>query len=128
MSQESRSTAAAVLDRVRAAERRGDFVGAFDLARRGLEVHPGDLKLAHRAVLALARSGATAGASAMLGSLGALADDELIALDARLAKDEAPAATGEQRQRKAREQPRAMQRCTRRTARRIPRSTRRHCT
>ncbi len=92
-----------MLDRVRAAERRGDFLGAFDVARRGLEMFPGDLRLAHRAVLALARSGATAGARALLSTLGVISDDELIALDARLCKDEALAATGEERQRKARD-------------------------
>lgn len=85
------SSAADVLARVRAAERRGDFLGAFDLAHRGLESHPGDRDLGHRAVLALARSGATAGARALLQSIG-LVTDELIALDARLCKDEALAA------------------------------------
>ncbi len=100
MSDESASD---VLARVRAAERRGDFLGAFDLARRGLETFPGDLKLGHRAVLALARSGATAGARAMLASLGATTDDELVALDARLWKDEALAATGALRAQLARD-------------------------
>ncbi len=95
-------TAADVLARARAAERRGDFLGAFDLARRGLEAHPGDLDLGHRAVLALARSGATAGARTLLSTIG-LVTDELIALDARLYKDEALAATGDQRVRLARE-------------------------
>jgi len=94
-------TATAVLAQVRSAERRGDFLGAFDLARRGLELHPGDLALAHRAVLALARSGATAGARALLSTIG-LGNDELVALDARLAKDEALAATGDDRVRLAR--------------------------
>lgn len=95
-------TAADVLARARAAERRGDFLGAFDLAHRGLEAHPGDLALGHRAVLALARSGATAGARALLSTIG-LATDELIALDARLCKDEALAATGDDRVQLARE-------------------------
>ncbi len=94
--------AALLLSRVRGAEARGDFLGAFDLARRGLEEHPGDLALAHRAVLALARSGATSGARSMLASIG-LRNDELIALDARLCKDEALAATGDARLELARE-------------------------
>jgi hypothetical protein len=95
-------TAGEILDRVRAAERRGDYLGAFDVARRGLETFPDDLKLAHRAVLALARSGATAGARALLAKIGT-GDDELVALDARLFKDEALAAQGAERQRRARE-------------------------
>jgi tetratricopeptide (TPR) repeat protein len=98
----SSTSATDVLARVRAAERRGDYLGAFDLARRGLEEFPGDLKLGHRAVLALARSGATAGARALLDRLGT-GDDELIALDARLYKDAALAATGDQRATLARE-------------------------
>jgi hypothetical protein len=101
------STAGEILDRVRAAERRGDYLGAFDIARRGLEQFPDDLKLAHRAVLALARSGATSGARSLLAKIGtgprALGwereYDELKALDARLFKDEALAATGAERQR-----------------------------
>lgn len=98
----SSETAADLLARVRAAERRGDFLGAFDLAHRGLEAYPGDLDLGHRAVLALARSGATAGARALLSTIG-LVTDELIALDARLCKDEALAAAGVDRVRLARE-------------------------
>jgi hypothetical protein len=95
-------TAGELLDRVRAAERRGDFLGAFDIARCGLDAYPGDLKLAHRAILALARSGATAGARALLATLPER-DDELAALDARLCKDEALAARGPERARRARE-------------------------
>jgi class 3 adenylate cyclase/tetratricopeptide (TPR) repeat protein len=94
--------AAELLDRVRAAERRGDFLGAFDLARRGLDVYPDDLKLAHRAILSLARSGATVNARSLLDRVGTR-DDELVALDARLCKDEALAARGSERQRLARD-------------------------
>ncbi len=90
------------VERARAAERRGDYLGAFDVARTGLAAHPDDLVLAHRAVLALARSGATRGARALLASIiarvpHAATDDELVALDARLCKDAALAATGEER-------------------------------
>ncbi|MEO8701980.1 MAG: TRAFs-binding domain-containing protein [Kofleriaceae bacterium] len=93
--------AAEILERVRAAERRGDYLGAFDIARRGLDRFPGDLALAHRAILALARSGATSGARAMLTAVG-VRSDELAALDARLCKDEALAARGPDRARLAR--------------------------
>ena len=96
-------SAAELLAQVRAAERRGDFLGAFDLARRGLDAYPGDLKLAHRAILSLARSGATANARALFSTLGIRHDDELAALDARLCKDEALAARGDERQRRARD-------------------------
>src|SRR6516164_4511052 len=47
------------LDAVRREERRGELLAAFDLAERGLSEHPDDTALKHRAVLALARAGAT---------------------------------------------------------------------
>src|SRR5204863_369720 len=82
----------------------------FDVASRGLEEEPeagasaDGLALRHRAVLALARSGATRRARALFGSLGldGNPDPEIAALDARLAKDEALAATGDDRARLAR--------------------------
>jgi len=40
-------------------ERRGELLVAFDLAERGLAEHPDDVWLKHRAVLALALTGAT---------------------------------------------------------------------
>ena len=49
----------AVLDQ----ERRGELLAAFDLAERGLSEYPDDVRLKHRAVLALARTGATAEAA-----------------------------------------------------------------
>jgi hypothetical protein len=49
---------------VRDAERRGELLVAFDLAGRALEEHPDDIWLKHRAVLALARAGATGQAAA----------------------------------------------------------------
>jgi tetratricopeptide (TPR) repeat protein len=86
------------------AERGGDYLGAFDLATRGIAAYPDDLPLRHRAVLALARSGATRRARALMTSLGldGHADAEIAALDARLAKDEALAAAGDERTRLAR--------------------------
>jgi hypothetical protein len=47
------------LEAVREEERRGELLAAFDLAERGLTDYPGDVRLKHRAVLALARAGAT---------------------------------------------------------------------
>ena len=47
------------VDGVRDAERRGELLAAFDLAERGLDEHPDDVWLRHRAVLALARAGST---------------------------------------------------------------------
>ena len=55
---------------VRAAEGAGEFFRAHDLARRGLLEHPESLRLQHRAVLALARSGATLHARQLFDSLG----------------------------------------------------------
>lgn len=103
------ATTADVLAAVRRAERSGDYLAAFDLASRALDGKPalaatGDgLALRHRAVLALARSGATRRARALFAGLGldGNPDPEVAALDARLAKDEALAATGGDRARLA---------------------------
>ena len=86
------------------ADRRGDFLAAYDIARRGLETHPNELWLKHRAVLALARSGATEQARAMFRDLGleGAAEEDIAALDARLAKDHALAAKGQERVARAR--------------------------
>ncbi|HEY4827242.1 MAG TPA: hypothetical protein VIH85_10755, partial [Solirubrobacteraceae bacterium] len=54
-----RHSAAWWLDAVRREERRGELLTAFDLAERGLEEHSADVNLKHRAVLVLARAGAT---------------------------------------------------------------------
>ncbi len=81
------------------AERRGELLSAVDLAERGLEQYPEDLWLRHRAVLALARSGSTGEASRRFAEyeLDRVADDEDVgALAARIAKDEALAAGNEQ--------------------------------
>ena len=81
------------------ADRRGDFLAAFDLAQRGLVAHPDHLWLKHRAVLALARSGATDQARVLFRELGLVgeAEEDIAALDARLAKDHALAAEGQER-------------------------------
>ena len=56
---EIRGSAEWWLNLVKEAESRGEFLTAFDLAQRGLEAFPDHLWLKHRAVLVLARSGAT---------------------------------------------------------------------
>ena len=84
-------------------ERRGELLAAFDLAERGLAEHPEDLPLKHRAVLALARAGATEEATRRFESydLGRIRDEEVAALGARIAKDFALAAGGAERRRLA---------------------------
>src|SRR4051812_39120873 len=86
------------------AERRGELLMAFDLAERGLAERPDDVWLKHRAVLALARAGATAEAARRFGEYGLadVRDEDVSALEARIAKDVALAApTPEGRQRGA---------------------------
>jgi len=94
-------TVAEWLGRVQLEERRGELLAAYDLASRGLERHPGNPELAYRAVLALARSGATAEAERRYAELGLVgsADVEVAALAARIMKDRALASSGDQRRR-----------------------------
>lgn len=66
-------TAADWLVDVRALEGRGELVLAYDTAMRGLSEHPDDIWLKYRAVLALAKSGATRRAGDEFRRLG-LAD------------------------------------------------------
>jgi class 3 adenylate cyclase len=102
---ESGLSAAQWLDAVRDAERRGELLLAVDLAERGLGEHPEDLWLRYRAVLALARSGSTAEAAKRFAAygLGAEADEEDIgALGARIAKDEALGSGAAERSERAR--------------------------
>ncbi len=98
-------TAAAWLEAVRREERRGELLTAFDLAQRGLAEHPQDVSLGHRAVLALARAGATEEAARHfeLYDLDAAAehDEDVAALRARIAKDVALATDGPRRTREA---------------------------
>lgn len=93
------------LEAVKAQERRGELLAAFDVAERGLTEHPGDVRLEHRAVLALARAGATAEASRRfrLYGLDAVQDEDVASLRARIAKDVALSSPGDvQRVRSAR--------------------------
>lgn len=87
------------LEAVEAQERRGELLAAFDLAERGLAQHPGDLRLEHRAVLALARAGATGEAARRFDEyqLARSDDEDVSSLRARIAKDEALAAEGSER-------------------------------
>lgn len=86
-----------------AAERRGELLSAFDLAEQGLEEHPGNVPLQHRAVLALARAGATEHAAERFEQYGLaeVATEDVRALEARIAKDAALAAAGDERRRLA---------------------------
>src|SRR4051812_46179876 len=73
------------------AEHRGEFLMAFDLADRALREYPDDLWLRHRAVLALARAGSTGEATRRFAEYGlnGIADEDIAALQARIAKDAA---------------------------------------
>jgi class 3 adenylate cyclase len=96
-------TAAEWLAAVQEAERRGELLTAFDVAERGLAHHPDDVSLKHRAVLALARAGSTEQARRRFVEYG-LADvpaEDVAALRARIVKDIALAASGEDRRRYA---------------------------
>ncbi len=91
------------LEAVKREERRGEVLAAFDLAERGLAEHPDDLQLKHRAVLALARAGATKEAARRFAQYGLadVPDEDIAALRARIAKDRALATDGAERRRLA---------------------------
>jgi hypothetical protein len=93
------------LESVRQAERRGELLSAVDLAEQGLSEAPDDIWLKHAAVLALARAGATKEAARRFEryGLGASEEEDVAALAARIAKDLALAAGGEERSRRAAE-------------------------
>jgi hypothetical protein len=93
------------LDAVRREERRGELLTAFDLAERGLAEHPDDLWLKHRAVLALARAGATEEAARRFEEYGlrGVEEEDVASLQARISKDLALAAEGEERRSEAAE-------------------------
>lgn len=77
------------LDAVKSAERSGELLTAVDLADKGLGEYPDELWLKHRAVLALARAGATDEAARRFARHGLDSSDEedVAALGARIAKD-----------------------------------------
>ncbi|MCK6451523.1 MAG: adenylate/guanylate cyclase domain-containing protein [Alphaproteobacteria bacterium] len=82
-------------------ERVGELFNAYDTAQHGLEAWPGDVGLKHRAVLALARAGATQLAERKFAELGLgdVAADDVRALRARILKDRALAQRGPERRR-----------------------------
>lgn len=84
------------LARVRALEASGDLLLAYDVALQGLSEHPDDAWLAHRAVLNLAKSGATGRARAEFArlQLGRSREVDIRSLEARIAKDDALIASG----------------------------------
>ena len=92
-------SAEAWLADVREAERRGELLLAFDLADRGLDEHPGDVDLRYRAVLELARAGSTNEAKRRFAQfgLGSVASEDVAALGARIEKDIALNASGDER-------------------------------
>ncbi len=96
-------TAVMWLDAVKREERRGELLTAFDLAEKGLAEHPDDLPLKHRAVLSLARAGATEEAARRFEEyhLGGIEDEDIAALWARICKDLALASEGITRRRRA---------------------------
>ena len=91
------------LEAVRSAERRGELLTAVDLAERGLAEFPDELWLKWGSVLALARAGATEEAATRFERHGLASSEEedVAALGARIAKDLALAATGDERTREA---------------------------
>lgn len=91
------------LEAVRREERRGELLAAFDLAEQGLAEHPDDAALKHRAVLTLARAGATEEAARRFVEYGLdrSEDEDIGALRARIAKDSALAEEGHLRRRRA---------------------------
>jgi tetratricopeptide (TPR) repeat protein len=96
-------TAVQWFEAVRHEERRGEFLTAFDLADRGLAEHPEDLLLKHRAVLSLARAGATEEAARRFEEYGldGIEDEDIAALQARIAKDLALASEGKAQRQEA---------------------------
>jgi class 3 adenylate cyclase len=70
-------------------QRSGNFVAAFDLAQEGLSRWPGSLPLQHLSVLALASCGSTSAALSAFRTtdLAASANEDYLALEARLLKD-----------------------------------------
>jgi len=87
------------IDRVRTAERSGDFLVAYDIATQGLAEHPDSVDLRYLATRVLARSGATDQAAALYKRFGLERERKLdfATLGARIAKDGALAAPADRR-------------------------------
>ena len=88
---------------VRGFEGSGMMLRSYDAAMRGLDHYPDNLWLKHRAVLALARSGATEMGMRRYGKFGldGLEDEDAAALGARLDKDMVWLADGQERRDRA---------------------------
>ncbi len=99
-------------------ERRGMLLRVYDAAEHGVEAHPDDLWLRHRAVLALARSGAANLAQQRFKEYGLDKDDseEIATLGARLIKDLAWLESGGARETRAAEAAEAYRQVYARTA------------
>lgn len=82
----------------KAALRQGEFLMAYDIAVRGCEAFPENAWLKYQAVLALARSGATQRAEELYRSfsLQEMDAEDILSLEARIAKDKAFASTAGQ--------------------------------
>jgi class 3 adenylate cyclase/tetratricopeptide (TPR) repeat protein len=87
------------IDRVRTAERSGDFLVAYDIAVQGLAEHPGSIDLRYFATRVLARSGATDQAAALYRRFQLDREPKLdfAMLGARIAKDGALGASADRR-------------------------------
>jgi hypothetical protein len=94
------------LGRIHGAMDRGEYLTAFDLATEAVGVYPADLPLQYQMILALARAGATNQALQALessrleersGTADVALQEDIAALRARLAKDQALAVTGPER-------------------------------
>ncbi|MGB0747693.1 MAG: TRAFs-binding domain-containing protein [Magnetospiraceae bacterium] len=93
----------AAIDRAMAA---GDFLTAYDRANAALTQDPSRRVFGHRAVLALARTGAAAAARDLFAELGLATyreDEDIAGLEARIVKDLALAESGTDRTRLARQ-------------------------
>src|SRR5207247_2118831 len=77
------------IDRVRTAERSGDFLVSYDIATQGLAEHPDSVDLRYLATRVLARSGATDQAAALYKRFELERERKLdfAMLGARIAKD-----------------------------------------
>ncbi|MEM0988095.1 MAG: tetratricopeptide repeat-containing protein [Pseudomonadota bacterium] len=77
--------------------RRSEYLQAFDLAQKGVAAYPGHVGMRHRGVLALARMGAAERARDLYAAWGMReidGDEDVLALWARLKKDQARTLTG----------------------------------
>ena len=94
------ANSSSVLEHARLLEKGGDLLQAYDILVEGLASHPDDVDLKHRAVLMLARAGATEHARREFQRLG-LEDvedhEDVLALGGRLLKDLSLSAKGDNR-------------------------------